>query len=108
MINARAAGLAAIDGPYLGIVDDESFRHSCQWAGDLGYDGKWVIHPAQVDAATRVFTPTDQAVRDARRVLDALAQADTDGAGAVQLDGEMLDEAVAARARRVLAKAEQR
>jgi citrate lyase subunit beta / citryl-CoA lyase len=105
LISARAAGVAAIDGPYLGIADDEPFRRSCEWARDLGYDGKWVIHPAQIDTATSAFTPSGQAVQQARRVLHALAQANAGGTGAVQLDGQMLDEAVAIAARRVLVRA---
>ncbi|MFF2027872.1 CoA ester lyase, partial [Streptomyces sp. NPDC058171] len=70
----------------------------------LGFDGKWVIHPAQVESAAAAFTPTDTAVEDARRVIDALAAAEAAGAGAAQLDGQMLDEAVAVAARRVLAQ----
>ncbi|MEE2056994.1 HpcH/HpaI aldolase/citrate lyase family protein [Rhodococcus artemisiae] len=101
---ARAAGLQAIDGPFLGIADDDAFRHSAQWVSDLGFDGKWVIHPAQIESATAAFTPTDEQVEAARKVLAALEGAEARGAGAAQLDGQMLDEAVAVAARRTLTK----
>ncbi|QBJ97120.1 CoA ester lyase [Rhodococcus sp. ABRD24] len=104
LIAARAAGIQAIDGPHLSILDDAGFRAAAQWTRDLGFDGKWVIHPGQIDATTEIFTPTSAAVEHARRVLDAMAEAETTGAGAAQLDGHMLDEAVAVAARRVLAQ----
>lgn len=101
---ARAAGVQAIDGPFLGIADDDAFRHSARWVADLGFDGKWVIHPAQIDSAAAAFTPTDEQVEAARKVLAALEDAESRGAGAAQLDGQMLDEAVAVAARRTLSK----
>lgn len=101
---ARAAGVQAIDGPFLGIADDDAFRHSARWVADLGFDGKWVIHPAQIDSAAAAFTPTDEQVDAARKVLAALEEAENRGAGAAQLDGQMLDEAVAVAARRTLSK----
>ncbi|MCZ4586853.1 CoA ester lyase [Rhodococcus opacus] len=104
LVAARAAGIQAIDGPFLGIADDDAFRHSATWTSALGFDGKWVIHPVQVESAASAFTPTDTAVEDARRVIDALAAAEAAGSGAAQLDGQMLDEAVAVAARRVLAQ----
>ncbi|MFF0816924.1 HpcH/HpaI aldolase/citrate lyase family protein [Rhodococcus sp. NPDC003318] len=101
---ARAAGVDAIDGPFLGIKDDEAFRDATRWVADLGFDGKWVIHPAQIDTAQETFTPTAEQADQAEKVLAALEEAETLGAGAAQLDGQMLDEAVAVAARRTLAK----
>ena len=101
---ARAAGVQAVDGPFLGIADDDAFRHAARWVADLGFDGKWVIHPAQIDSAAAAFTPTDDQVEAARKVLAALEEAEARGAGAAQLDGQMLDEAVAVAARRTLTK----
>jgi citrate lyase subunit beta/citryl-CoA lyase len=101
---ARAAGVQAVDGPFLGIADDDAFRHSARWVADLGFDGKWVIHPSQIDPAAAAFTPTDDQVEAARKVLAALEDAEARGAGAAQLDGRMLDEAVAVAARRTLTK----
>ncbi|MGW0182566.1 HpcH/HpaI aldolase/citrate lyase family protein [Nocardia sp. NPDC003345] len=105
LIAARTSGIAAIDGPHLGITADEQFRRACGWTRALGFDGKWVIHPAQVETTTAIFTPAESAVLRARRVLAALDEARAGGSGAVQLDGQMLDEAVAVAARRVLAQA---
>ncbi|AZG45672.1 HpcH/HpaI aldolase/citrate lyase family protein [Gordonia insulae] len=106
LVAARAAGISVIDGPHLTIADDDGFRSAKTWVRDLGFDGTWVIHPAQIDSATAIFTPDDDAVADARRVLDALDEAAARGDGAAKLDGRMLDEALAVSARRVLAKAE--
>lgn len=105
LLAARSVGIQAVDGPFLGIADDDAFRHSAAWTSALGFDGKWVIHPAQVDAATAAFTPSGSAVDEARRVLAALDEAEAQGNGAAQLDGQMLDEAVAVAARRILAQA---
>ncbi|WP_373281256.1 HpcH/HpaI aldolase/citrate lyase family protein [Nocardia testacea] len=101
---ARAAGVQAIDGPFLGIADDPAFRRAGHWAADLGFDGKWVVHPAQVGTTLELFTPSVEQADFARRVLSALEQAEEQGVGAIQLDGRMLDEALAVAARRTLMK----
>lgn len=101
---ARIAGIHAIDGPWLAVTDTPAFRRWIRWVDDLGFDGKWVIHPSQIDTVTTVFTPSAAALVHAQRVLRALQRAESDGAGAVQLDGKMLDEAVAVAARRILAR----
>ena len=72
LVAARAAGLQAIDGPYLGTRDDDAFRAAAPHARALGFDGKWAIHPAQLDALREAFTPTDEEVAGAREVLAAL------------------------------------
>ncbi|MXP24404.1 CoA ester lyase [Gordonia sp. HNM0687] len=105
LVAARAAGVSVVDGPHLTIADDDAFRSAKTWVRDLGFDGTWVIHPAQIDSAQAIFTPTPAAVEDARRVLAALDEAAARGDGAAKLDGRMLDEALAVSARRVLAKA---
>ena len=105
LVAARAAGIQAIDGPHLGIRDDDEFRASVRHARTLGFDGKWAIHPAQLDALREAFTPTDDEIADAREVLAALDAAAADGAGAVGVGDRMLDEALALSARRVLARA---
>ncbi len=106
LLAARANDIAAIDGPYLGISVDEGFTAAAERARDMGFDGKWAIHPAQVGALNALFTPTDEEVAHARAVIDALEEAErTGGAGAVALDGQMLDEAVRVAALRVLARA---
>lgn len=106
VVAARANGLQAIDGPHLGVKVDDAFAAGTARARELGFDGKWAIHPAQVAALNEAFTPGEEEVARARAVLAALEQAERDGgAGAVALDGEMLDEALAAAARRTLARA---
>jgi citrate lyase subunit beta/citryl-CoA lyase len=106
LVAARSAGLQAVDGPHLGVHVDEGFHSAAQRARDLGFDGKWAIHPRQVEALNEVFTPTAQEVQHARAVLEALERGAREGAaGAVLLDGQMLGEAVAVAARRVLARA---
>jgi citrate lyase subunit beta / citryl-CoA lyase len=105
LVAARAAGIQAIDGPYLGTRDDDAFRADVTLARTLGFDGKWAIHPAQLDALRDAFTPTDDEIADAREVLAALDRAAAGGAGAVADGDRMLDEALALSARRVLARA---
>lgn len=106
LVAARAHGLQAIDGPYLGVEVDESFRAAAVRARDLGFDGKWAIHPAQVAPLNELFTPTVEEVERARAIVAALDRAEREtGQGAVALDGQMLDEAIRAAALRILARA---
>jgi citrate lyase subunit beta / citryl-CoA lyase len=106
LVAARAHGLQAIDGPHLGVAVDEAFTAAATRARDLGFDGKWAIHPSQVPTLNELFTPSAEEVQRAREVVEALKRAERDtGQGAVALDGEMLDEAVRAAALRVLARA---
>ena len=105
LVAARAAGIQAIDGPHLATRDDEAFRADVMHARTLGFDGQWAIHPAQLDTLREAFTPTDAEIADAREVLAALDRAAAGGAGAVAAGDQMLDEALALSARRVLARA---
>ncbi|GAA5129597.1 CoA ester lyase [Haloechinothrix salitolerans] len=105
LVAARTAGVAAIDGPFLGVDADEPFTDAVRHAARFGFDGKWVIHPRQVAAVVEAFTPTSAEVEHADRVLAALESGHARGAGAVELDGQMIDEALAVTARRTLAKA---
>lgn len=102
---ARSAGVAAIDGPYLGVGVDSALTAHLHHVARLGFDGKWVIHPRQIEAVNDAFSPGADEVEHARKVLDALEEGHACGAGAVALDGQMIDEAVAVRARGVLARA---
>jgi citrate lyase subunit beta / citryl-CoA lyase len=104
---ARANGIQAIDGPHLGIRVDPGFEQAVEEARRDGFDGKWAIHPGQLASLTEAFTPTEEEVRDARQVIDALRQSEEGGGqGATALNGQMLDEAVRLSALRVLAAAE--
>jgi citrate lyase subunit beta/citryl-CoA lyase len=106
LIAARAHGLQAIDGPSLTVAVDDVFTADTASARNLGWDGRWTIHPRQIPALLEAFTPTAEELDWARRVVDALAAAAADGArGAVAVDGQMLDEAVRLAALRVLARA---
>ncbi|HYH90962.1 MAG TPA: CoA ester lyase [Solirubrobacteraceae bacterium] len=106
LVAARAAGIQAIDGPHLATRDDAAFRAGVMHARALGFDGKWAIHPAQLDAMREAFTPTEDEIADAREVLAELERAAAAGAGAVAAGDRMLDEAIALSARRVLARAD--
>jgi len=102
---ARAAGVEAVDGPFLGVADDQPFREAAGHSAALGYDAKWAIHPRQVSTLNEIFGPSAEVVAHAERVLEVLSDAASAGRGAVQLDGQLLDEAMAVAARRTLAKA---
>lgn len=106
LLAARANGLQAIDGPFLGVAVDDRFRMAARRARELGFDGKWAIHPSQLQTLDEVFSPTEAEVGWARSVIDALAEAEhRSGAGATLHNGEMLDEAVRVSALGVLARA---
>jgi citrate lyase subunit beta / citryl-CoA lyase len=96
-VAAKAFGLQAIDGPYAALDDEGALRTSSERALALGYDGKWAIHPSQLEILRDVFTPNEAEVERARRILA------TDGA--VRLDGDMVDEATKKLAEGVLARA---
>jgi len=96
LVAARAHGLQAIDGPYGSIHDVDGYARSAQRAAALGYDGKWVLHPGQVDAANRAFTPTVEQYDKAELILEAYdhhTSAAGGRVGAVMLGDEMIDEA---------------
>jgi citrate lyase subunit beta/citryl-CoA lyase len=83
---ARAFGLQAVDGPHARLGDDLGLVVSARRALELGYDGKWVIHPSQIGPVNLIFTPSPAEVERAQRILDA-------GEGAARFEGELVDEA---------------
>ncbi|MBB1034395.1 CoA ester lyase [Dietzia sp. CQ4] len=96
LVSARAHGLQAIDGPFLKVRDVEGFRRAAARTAALGFDGKWVLHPAQVDAGNEVFSPRQDEFDKAEGILAAYAHSTSEegGArGAVMFGDEMLDEA---------------
>ena len=94
LVAARHAGLQAIDGPYLLIKDLDGFREMAQRARALGYDGKWALHPGQVDVLNEVFTPSQEEFDKAEAVLEAYRHAtEVERRGAVMFGNEMIDEA---------------
>jgi citrate lyase subunit beta/citryl-CoA lyase len=103
LVAARAAGLQAIDGPYLEIRDHPGLRVRAEHVHALGFDGKWAVHPGQLEIINATFTPSAEQIARARAVLDAL---DSDRVrGAIELDGEMVDEASRKVALQVVARA---
>ncbi len=90
---AKAAGLAAIDAPYGDYRDPEGLRKSCILSAALGYDGKWVIHPDQIEIINSVYSPSQEDVERSRRILEAYRQAQLEGCGSLAIDGKMVDAA---------------
>ena len=105
MVACRAYGLRPIDGPFGDFGDPEGYVAAANRAAVLGYEGKWAIHPSQIELANRVFTPSQAEVAKARRIVDAMAQAAREGKGAVSLDGRLIDIASIRMAEALLAKA---
>ncbi len=106
LVAARAAGLQAIDGPHLRVDDAAGLSEWAAHTRALGYDGKWAIHPSQLDALNATFSPTPEEIERARSVISALEMAEADaGRGAVMLEGEMIDEALRKQALGVVARA---
>lgn len=104
LVAARANGLQAIDGPYGRIRDTDGLRAVTASVAALGFDGKWVLHPSQVDIVNAAFTPGAEEYARAIRILDAYDEATSaDQRGAVMLDEEMIDEASRKMAQRVAA-----
>jgi citrate lyase subunit beta/citryl-CoA lyase len=94
LVAARDAGVQAIDGPYLLIKDLDGFREMSMRARALGYDGKWALHPGQIDVLNEVFTPTQEEYDKAEALLEAYKHAtDVEVRGAVMFGNEMIDEA---------------
>jgi citrate lyase subunit beta/citryl-CoA lyase len=93
LVACRAYGLRAIDGPYADFNDPEGFIASANRAAALGYDGKWAIHPSQIELANRAMSPPAADVERAKRIIEALKAAAAEGRGAAQLDGRMIDAA---------------
>lgn len=102
VVAARAAGLRAIDGPVADYRDEEGLRDSCLRARALGFDGKWCIHPAQIETVNEVLSPTPDEVEWAQRVVGAYEAANAAGSGAITLDGKMVDAASIRMARNTL------
>jgi citrate lyase subunit beta/citryl-CoA lyase len=103
-VTARAFGLQAIDGPYAQIRDLDGFEEVARRSRHLGFDGKWALHPAQIEPCNRIYSPTRDEYERAKRMLAALAAAEEGRLGAVLFEGEMIDEASRKMAEGVAAK----
>ena len=105
LVACRAYGLRPIDGPFGDFNDPDGYMDGARRAAALGYEGKWAIHPSQIGLANEVFSPPDEEVDRAHRILAALSEAAAEGRGAAQLEGRMIDAASARMAENVVAQA---
>lgn len=105
-VAARAARVKALDTPYMNFRDNEGLLRETKLVRQLGFGGKFVIHPSQIETVHQVFVPTAAEVEEARRIVAAFAEAAAKGMGAVALDGRVVDIPIVERARRLLALAE--
>lgn len=106
LMAARAQGLVAIDGVYNAFKDDDGLRAECEQGRDLGFDGKTLIHPAQLDIANAVFAPDESAIDLARRQIAAFDEATAKGLGVAVVDGKIVENLHIVTARQTLARAE--
>ena len=102
----RTHGILPVDGPFGDFSDDEGFRAQALRSATLGMVGKWAIHPKQVALANEVFTPSDEAVADARAILAAMEEAKKAGAGATTYKGKLIDIASMRQAEVIVRQAE--
>ncbi len=105
LLAARAAGIVAIDGVYNAFKDDEGLRAECEDGRDMGFDGKSLIHPAQVAIANEIFAPSGEEVELARRQIAAYEAAKAEGRGVAVVDGKIVENLHVATAEVTLAKA---
>jgi citrate lyase subunit beta/citryl-CoA lyase len=106
LLAAREAGIAVLDGVYNDVKDLDGFEAECRQGMEMGFDGKTLIHPTQVDVANRVWAPDEAEVEHARRVIEAFEEAQRDGRGVVTVDGRMIENLHVDNARRILAVAD--
>lgn len=106
LLGAREAGKAIVDGVYNDVKDLDGFRAECVQGQQLGFDGKTLIHPAQVEIANEVWAPTEDEIAQAKKVVEAFAEAERSGQGVVVVDGRMVENLHRDIAQRVLATAE--
>ena len=102
VMTCRAYGLRAIDGPFGDFKDSDAYISSAKRAAAIGIEGKWAIHPSQIDLANQVFSPPSSEVSKAKKILEELDKAAKAGKGAAQLDGRMIDAASARMAENIV------
>lgn len=106
VLAARSQGLDIIDGVQLNLNDESVYLQSCQQGRDLGFDGKSLIHPKQIEIANQVFGPSEEEIQRAEKVIDAWRQAESEGKAVVLVDGRLVESLHVEEARRCLAIAE--
>ena len=102
VMTCRAYGLRAIDGPFGDFNDPDAYIASAKRAAAIGIEGKWAIHPSQIDLANKVFSPPESEVTKAKKILEELDKAAKEGKGAAQLNGRMIDAASARMAENIV------
>ena len=103
-VACRANGLRPVDGPFGDFNDPDGYLAAARRAAVLGFEGKWAIHPNQVELAHQVFSPDEQLITRTRRIVEAMKEAARDGKGAVSLDGRLIDAASLRMAEHLLQK----
>jgi citrate lyase subunit beta/citryl-CoA lyase len=106
LLAARAYELTILDGVHLDLADDEGFVAACRQGRDLGFDGKTIIHPKQIDAANAAFAPSAEDVARARKIIAAYTAADAAGKGITLVDGRLVEALHVTAARQTLALAD--
>ncbi len=106
ILATRAHGLEILDGPYSDFSNVDGFGQECTQARDLGFDGKTLIHPGQIEACNAIFTPPAAEVAEARRIIAAFERPENASRGAIQIDGRMVERLHAEMARRTIAIAD--
>ena len=106
LLAARAHGLTIVDGVYNAFKDDEGLRAECEQGRDMGFDGKTLIHPAQIGIANAAFAPSEAEIDLARRQIEAFEAAQRQGQGVAVVDGRIVENLHIVTARATLAKAE--
>lgn len=107
LLAARAYGLAVLDGVYLDLNDDAGFEASCVQGLELGFDGKTLIHPKTIDAANRVFAPSEKEIAWSQKIIAAHAEAAAEGKGVVVVDGKLVENLHVENAKRIVRLADQ-
>ena len=102
VMTCRTYGLRAIDGPFGDFNDSDAYIDSAKRAAAIGIEGKWAIHPSQIDLANKVFSPPEAEVVKANKIIQELKKAAKEGKGAAQLDGRMIDAASARMAENIV------
>ncbi|MCU0675356.1 MAG: CoA ester lyase, partial [Myxococcota bacterium] len=106
LLAARAAGLAILDGVYLDLEDAEGFAASCRQGAELGFDGKTLIHPKQLEAANAAFAPSEELIAQSRTILAAWDEASKAGKGVVVVNGKLVESLHVENAKRLVALAD--
>ncbi len=106
VLAARAEGKVIVDGVFNAFKDEAGLRTECEQGRDMGFDGKTLIHPAQLEIANEVFAPSEEEVALARRMIAAYAEARARGEGVAVVDGKIVENLHVATAEALIGKAE--